>query len=150
MTSKFLDNTGKRILHLLQANARISFSEIGRQIGMSTPAVIERVQKMEDAGIIAGYTVHIDPKALGYTVHAFIRLKTKPHWYPKIRELAQTLPPIMACHHVTGTDAFIMEARFMSVEDLEPFLEHFKDIGETSTSIVMSSYVDNHSPPIPD
>lgn len=139
---KLIDSTAWRIIELLQANARLSYAEIGRQVGLSTPAVIERIQKMETAGIITGYHAAIDAKKIGVGVLAFIRLQTTTRWYAAVKDLAENCPEIRECYHVTGTDSFVMKIAVESIEALEIFIKRFHGLGETSTSIIMSTVVE--------
>lgn len=136
-SEKLLDETGKRILRALQEDARISFAELGRQLGLSAPAVAERVRKMEEAGLITGYhaEIHVEtPRLL-----AFVRIHTAATRYPHIIERARALPEVQECHHVTGADAFILKIEATSTEHLERLIAKFSPYGETTTSIVLSS-----------
>jgi Lrp/AsnC family leucine-responsive transcriptional regulator len=138
---KILDRIGRKLLQALQENARLSYSELGRQLGLSAPAVAERVRKMEDVGLITGYHAEVNPVQLGYGVLAFIRLTTPTEKYPRVLELAQRLPEIRECHHVTGGEAFILKVLATSIPHLESIIALLSAYGATSTSIVLSSPV---------
>jgi Lrp/AsnC family transcriptional regulator, leucine-responsive regulatory protein len=138
---KILDPVGRKLLRALQENARLSFSELGRQLGLSGPAIAERVRKLEELEIITGYHAEINPAALGYGVMAFIRLTTTTEKYPRVLELAQRLPEIRECHHVTGNEAFIMKVLATSIPQIESIIAQLSAYGATSTSIVLSSPV---------
>jgi Lrp/AsnC family transcriptional regulator, leucine-responsive regulatory protein len=138
---KMLDPIGRKLLRALQENARLSYSELGRQLGLSSPAVAERVRKMEEAELITGYHAEVDPAQLGYGVLAFIRLTTSTEKYPHVLELARRLPEIRECHHVTGGEAFIMKILATSIPHLESLIAQLSVYGATSTSIVLSSPV---------
>ena len=125
----------------MQENARLSYSELGRQLGLSAPAVAGRVRKMEEAGLITGYHAEVNPAQLGYGVLAFIRLTTSTDKYPRVLELAQRLPEIRECHHVTGGEAFILKVLATSIPHLESIIAQLSAYGATSTSIVLSSPV---------
>jgi len=138
---KLLDATAKRLLVLLQENARLSYSELGRQVGLSTTAVIDRIHRLEDAGLVTGYRAELDREKLGLSVLAFVRLQTSPERYPAVLALVETLPAVLECHHVTGEESFVIKLVVTTVAELEPLIEQLSQFGRTSTSIVMSSAV---------
>lgn len=139
---KILDLVGRKLLSALQENARLSYSELGRQLGLSGPAVAERVRKLEEAEIITGYHAEVNPAQLGFGVLAFIRLTTTTDKYPRV--LAQRLPEIRECHHVTGSEAFILKVLATSIPHLESIIAQLSAYGGTGTSIVLSSPVSKH------
>jgi Lrp/AsnC family transcriptional regulator, leucine-responsive regulatory protein len=141
---KLLDPVGRKLLRAVQENARVSFSELGRRVGLSAPAVAERLHKLEEAEIITGYHAEVTPAALGYGVMAFIRLATSTEKYPRVLDMAQRLPEIRACHHVTGSEAFILQVLATSIPQLESIIAQLSACGATSTSIVLSSPVRKH------
>ena len=138
-----LDRVGWQLLRVLQEDARLSFSELGRRIGLSSPAVAERVRRMEDLGIITSYRTLVDPAKLGYPTMAFIHLITLGDQHTAIQKLAHTLSEILECHHVTGRDAYIIKAVVSSMTHLEHVISQLRPLGETETSIVLSSPVKN-------
>ncbi|CAG0936888.1 HTH-type transcriptional regulator LrpC [Thermoflexales bacterium] len=142
---RVLDATGRKLLRALQENARLSYSELGRQVGLSAPAAAERVRRLEEAELIIGYHAEVDPAAMGYGVLAFIRLTTSTDKYPRVLELAQRLSEIRECHHVTGGEAFIMKVLATSIPHLESIIAQLSIFGATSTSIVLSSPVRKYS-----
>ena len=142
---RILDPVGRKLLQAVQENARLSFSELGRRVGLSAPAVAERLRKLEEFEIINGYYAEVDPAALGYGVTAFIRLTTSTDKYPRVLELAQRLPEIRECHHVTGGEAFILKVLATSIPHLESLIAQLSVFGATSTSIVLSSPVRKQS-----
>src|SRR4030095_933290 len=141
MTNKdFLaDQTNIKILYLLQKNPRMSISELARLIKMSNPAAKERVVRLEEGGIISGYRLELDPKELGYTVTAFVRVRPAPGQLPKIAELARQIPEVAECHRVTGEDCFILKLYLREIASLDRILDRFLAFGQTTTSIVHSS-----------
>jgi Lrp/AsnC family leucine-responsive transcriptional regulator len=147
--SPLLDDVNRRLLAELQADPRMTMSALARRVGMSAPAVTERVQRMERAGIIAGYRLEVDPAALGLPVAAFVRIRPTPGQLPKIAALATRLPQISECHRVTGEDCFLLKVHAPSIEDLEQTLDAFLVHGNTVTSIVVSSPVPPRSLPLP-
>ena len=138
---RLLDRTGLAILRALQKNARLSFSELGRQVALSSPAVAERVRKMEAAGIISGYHARVEPEKVGLPIMAFILLKIRTERYPDIFSLARRLSEILECHHVSGGESFIMKVVVSSIPHLEEVIEKLSPYGETSTLVVLSSPV---------
>jgi Lrp/AsnC family leucine-responsive transcriptional regulator len=138
---KHLDDIGRQILRALQEDARISFSELGRRVGLSSPAVAERVRRMEEAGIILGYRATVDFERVGYPITAFIRVNTSG---PKVREadeMVKAIPEVLECHHLTGDDCFILKVAVSSVRHLEEVICQMGTYGQTTTSIVLSSPV---------
>jgi Lrp/AsnC family leucine-responsive transcriptional regulator len=142
---KILDPVGRKLLQAVQANARLSFSKLGRRVGLSAPAVAERLRKLEEFEIITGYHAEVNSAALGYGVMAFIRLTTTTEKYPRVLDLAQRLPEIRECHHVTGSEAFILKVLATSIPQLEALIAQLSVFGATSTSIVLSSPVRKHN-----
>jgi Lrp/AsnC family leucine-responsive transcriptional regulator len=136
-----VDEIDWKILVELQENARVSFAEIGRRVGLTTPAIIERVHKMEDAGIITGYRVEIDPAKVGLPVTAFIRMSITGVDYSHIIEVAEESKEVLECHRGTGGDSFIMKVAVASVEHLQTIIDKLTPYGITTTAIVLSSPV---------
>lgn len=134
-----LDDIGWRILAALQADGRVSFAELGRRVHLSTPAVAERVRKMEDAGIIAGYHARIDFAAVGLPIRAIVRVKTNRLSYERAKTLVARTPEAVACHHLTGADDLIIEVAVRSVAHLEDVLDDLRPIGDHVTSIILST-----------
>ena len=139
---KLLDRIGLNILAALQENARMPLARIGEKVGLSAPAVAERVKKLEEVGIITGYHARIDPEAMGRSVAAFIELTTEARHYPAVKSLAADLPEVTSCHHVSGEASFILHVRVDAVADLEPLVARFSPLGQTQTAIVLSTPVD--------
>jgi Lrp/AsnC family leucine-responsive transcriptional regulator len=136
-----LDEIGLRILDELQRDARLSFAELGRRVHLSTPAVAERVRRMEDAGIITGYHAAVNPAALGLAIWAIIRLKANQQNYERVRSAVVEIPEVIECHHVTGADDLVMSVLVGSVGHLEAVLDRLRPFGDHVTSIVLSSPV---------
>jgi Lrp/AsnC family leucine-responsive transcriptional regulator len=136
-----LDATDLRIITELQRSARLSLAELGRRVGLSPPAVAERIGRLEAAGVIVGYRVELDPRALGYALSAIIRVRPAPRELAKVAEIARQTPEIVECHRVTGEDCFVARAHLRSVGHLETVIDRFAPFGQTTTSIVQSSPV---------
>jgi Lrp/AsnC family leucine-responsive transcriptional regulator len=144
-----LDARNVEILALLGGNPRMSVSELARSVGMSAPATRERIQRMEEAGVIRGYRLEIDSAALGYPIAAFIRVRPMPGKLPKIAELALSLPQVVECPRITGEDCFIVKVGLDSLDNLDVILDQFLVYGQTTTSIVQSTPVPPRHLPLP-
>lgn len=136
-----IDSIDWKILKELQENARTSFAELGRRVGLTTPAVIERVRKLEDAQIITGYRAEIDASKVGLPITAFIRMSISGVDYSRIIEVAQSSKEILECHRGTGGDSFIIKVAVSNVEHLQNLIDKLVPYGITTTSIVLSSPV---------
>jgi len=136
-----IDEIDWKILKELQINARISFAELGRRVGLTTPAVIERVRKLEDVGIITGYRVEIDTAKVGLPITAFVRMSISGVDYSHIIEVAEHSSEILECHRGTGNDSFIMKVAVADVGHLQMLIDKLTPYGITTTSIVLSSPV---------
>ena len=139
-----------RLLEELQTDPRLPMAELGRRIGMSAPAVTERVRRMEEAGIILGYRLDINPVPLGLAICAYIRVRPNPGQLPKIAELAGQIPEVVECHRITGDDCFILKVYFPAMDQLDRLLDLLLLYGLTTTSIVQSSPVPLRPRPLPD
>ena len=136
-----MDDIDKNILKELQQDARLSFAELGRRVGLTTPAVIERVRKLEDAGIITGYRAEIDMSKVGLPIMAFVRMSITGVDYSHIIEVAKSSAEVLECHRGTGGDSFIMKVAVASVEHLQEVIDRLVPYGITTTTIVLSSPV---------
>jgi Lrp/AsnC family transcriptional regulator, leucine-responsive regulatory protein len=136
-----LDAMNRRILEELQADARLSIAELARRISLSAPAVAERVQRLERAGVITGYHARVDPKALGYPLAAVVRVSPATRQLHRIPEIARQTPEVVECHRITGEDCFFLKLHLRSIDELEALLDRFTPFGRTTTSIVHSSPV---------
>jgi Lrp/AsnC family transcriptional regulator, leucine-responsive regulatory protein len=136
-----LDATNRLILAELQEDARLSIAELGRRVGLSSPAVADRLQRLERDGVIIGYRAHVDPRSLGFALAVVIRIRPAPRQIAKVAELARATPEVVECHRITGEDCFFMKAHVRDVEHLEEIIDRFVVFGQTTTSIVQSSPV---------
>ena len=141
---KLLDPLGWKLLLELQTDARISFAELGRRVGLSTPAVAERVRRMEDEGIIRAYRAEIDPSSVGLPITAFIRMSIVGNVLEKLTERVHAMPEIVECHRGTGEDSFILKVNVVSVEQLKDVIDRLTPFGTTSTSLVLSSLIERN------
>jgi Lrp/AsnC family leucine-responsive transcriptional regulator len=140
-TEAALDDTGRRLIAQLQTDARLSLAELGRRVGLSSPAVAERLARLEAAGVIRGYRADIDPRALGYALSVVIRIRPAPRELRKVADVARETPEIVQCDRVTGEDCYVMRAHVRDVEHLEEVIDRFAIYGQTTSSIVQSSPV---------
>ena len=139
---KLLDRIGLKILSVLQENARMPLSRIGSKVGLSAPAVAERMRKLEEAGVIKGYHAKIAPAAVGRPVSAFINLTTDSRNYPAVKALAADMHQITACYHISGGASFIIHVLVADLPELESVVERLSPFGQTQTSIVLSTPVE--------
>jgi Lrp/AsnC family leucine-responsive transcriptional regulator len=146
--ANLLDAINLRLLKELQGDGRLGMAELGRRIGMSAPAVAERVQRLERAGVIVGYRAELDPRALGFPVAAVVRVRPAPGRLQRIPEVAREVPEVSECYRITGEDCFLMKLHLRSIDDLEDVLDRFTPYGLTTTSIVHSAPVPHRGPPL--
>ena len=136
-----LDSTNRQLIGALQEDARLSLAELGRRVGLTAPAVAERVARLEEAGVIRGYHADVDPRALGLELSVVLRIRPATRMIAKVAELAQATPEVTECHRVTGEDCFVMRLHVRDVVHLEELIDRFVLYGQTTTSIVQSSPV---------
>jgi Lrp/AsnC family leucine-responsive transcriptional regulator len=146
--NQLLDPINRRLLQELQADARVTMAELGRRINLSAPAVAERVQRLERAGVITGYRAEVDPKAIGFPIAAVVRVRPTTRQLQKIPELAREIPEVVDCHRITGEDCFFVKLHLRSMDDLEEILDRFIVLGQTTTSIIHSSPVVGRALPL--
>lgn len=130
------------IIQLVQSNARVSFAEIGRRVGLSPPAAAERLRRLEDAGVILGYHAKISPARLGLGMLAIIEMQVKRADYHRFEKAIQKLEWILECHHVAGRASFYLKAVVPDPGGLELLIGHLSQFGDTATSLVLSTVLD--------
>lgn len=140
-TFRLLDAVNRQILGLLQEDARLSYSEIGRRVGLTAPAVAERVRRMEEAGIISGYHAAVDPAALGYPVTVYIHVTANDGRCDAIRDYATDQPSVTECYCITGGNDILIKGSFESVQALEALVRVLTRYGSVSTSLVLATYL---------
>ena len=139
-----LDETDWAILRELQEDARLSYAEIGRRVGLSSPAVQERTRRLEDVGIIKGYHADIDPTKIGFPIIAHSRLRqVNGRDRAKVIELIETIHEIVHCIDITGEDGFVLTIIASSHAHLDHILMQFVPYGQTITGILMKTFVEN-------
>jgi Lrp/AsnC family leucine-responsive transcriptional regulator len=138
-TEKLLDETGWALLCALQEDARSTFAELGRRVGLTAPAVADRMRRLEAAGIITGYHAAVNPAKLGLGLTAIIRFKAAGEPYERIIGVIKGCPEIIECHDVTGDDCMTLTAVVSSVEHLQELIARLTPYGASNTAIVLSS-----------
>ncbi|QND51836.1 Lrp/AsnC family transcriptional regulator [Phyllobacterium sp. 628] len=142
------DVTDARILVLLNSNARLPMSELAREMGMTAPGVSDRVRRLEDAGIIRGFVLDVDPKALGYQIRAMVRIRPLPGKLHIVEKIIQETPQFIECDKITGDDPFLGRLVVHSIEEMDRVLEALSEHAVTSTSVIKSSSVLRRLPPL--
>lgn len=139
-----LDAIAWKILETLQQSARLSFAELGRKIGLSTPAVAERVRRLEEAGVITGYHAALNMAKLGVPIRVLVRLTIHGGDLQVSRTVKaiKEMPEISRCHRITGAESFVIEADVVSIRHMEALIDRLSTLGATSTSTVLSSPVE--------
>lgn len=143
------DPRNVELLALLREDPRLALSALARRIGMSAPAVRERLLRMEEAGVIRGYRLELDPAALGYPIAAFVRVRPAPGQLSRVADLARRMAQVVECHRVTGDDCFVLKVHLASLDELDVVLDQFLAFGQTITSIIQSSPVPARGLPLP-
>jgi Lrp/AsnC family leucine-responsive transcriptional regulator len=143
-----IDQIDEKIVGELLEDGRLPIAELGRRVNLSSPAVAERVKRLERAGVITGYRAQVDPRAFGYELLAIVRVKPAARQLPKIPELAAEIPQVVECHRITGEDCFYLKVYLRSIDELSGLLDQFLVYGETTTSIVNSTPIPLRDPPL--
>jgi Lrp/AsnC family leucine-responsive transcriptional regulator len=146
--AKLLDEVNLRLLEELSREGRLGMAELGRRVGMSAPAVAERVQRLERAGVITGYRAEVDPAAVGFPVSAVVRIRPAPGQLQRIPEVARETPEVVECYRITGEDCYLIRLHLRAIDDLEDTLDRFTPYGLTTTSIIHSAPVPRRGPPL--
>jgi Lrp/AsnC family leucine-responsive transcriptional regulator len=136
-----VDDVNWRILGLLQENARASYAEIGRQVGLTPTAVAERVRRLEDVGVIRGYRVLLDVSALGFGITAYVRFAVRPGHSAQLVRLCAQLDEVLEAHRLTGEDSYLLRVVVTSIGHMEKVIDRLLPLGQPSTSIVLSTPV---------
>jgi Lrp/AsnC family leucine-responsive transcriptional regulator len=133
-----LDKRDRSIIKALQQDARQSLSALGKRIGLSQPAVSERVKKLEDAGVICGYSARIDLRAIGLRLQAIVRVRTTHEHIQRYVALFESMPEVLDAVRVTGDDCFVVRCAFAEPEDLERVVDTLAVHGSITTALVLS------------
>ena len=137
-----VDRTDRRILAELQSDGRLSLAELGRRVGLSSPAVADRLSRLRRDGVITGVHARVDPRALGLALSAVIRIRPAPGLLRNVAALAVETPEVVECLRVTGDDCYVMRAHVRDVLHLEEVLDRFAVLGQTTTAVVQSAPVE--------
>src|SRR5271156_446425 len=148
MSAAPLDAIDRRIVAELQAAPRLRVAELARRIGLSGPAVADRLRRLEDTGTLC-YRAEVSPRALGYTICAIVRISPTGGGLRLIPGIAAEVPNVTECYRITGEDCYFLKVWLPSIEDLEPILDLFPPHGRTTTSIVHSAPVPPRPLPVP-
>ncbi len=149
MTDAQFDDRDRRILALLARDGRQSLREIGGAVGLSAPAVRDRILRLMEGGVITGFTVDINPRALGYTLEAVVRIEPLPGKLARVRQTLEETPEVTECLGITGDDCFIARLLLREMSDLDRLLGPLHDMARTSTSLVKTTPIARRLPPIP-
>lgn len=143
-----LDPTDIRILEALVENARVSTAELARSVGLSSPSVAERIRRLEEAGVITGYSATVSVAAIGRPISAWLRIRPVPGALEKVAEILRSIPEIVECDRITGEDCFLARASLKSIAEMEAMIDRIIPYAMTNTSIIQSSPVARRLPPL--
>lgn len=143
-----IDPIDRKILETLLADARLPLKQLALRVGLSSPAVAERLRRLEERQVIRRYTIDIDPRALGFTLQAIVRIKPLPGKLQAVQKLVAELPEVAECDKVTGDDCFVARLHLRSMEQLDDILDRVVDRAQTSSAIVKSQVVARRAPPL--
>lgn len=141
-----LDSINQKIIAALQANARVSYAELARRVHLSPPAVAERIRKLEEAGVITGYTLKVDLEKAGYPIVALVQCKVFRTQEKAFKALLLACGEVVECYNVTGEQAFIVKVATPSLSRLDEILEEFCTLSDTNTMVILSKPVDRILP----
>lgn len=142
-----LDDLDQGILALLLRDARVSLKDLAEQVGLSPPSVSERVKKLEERGVIRGFTIEINPEALGYPLQAIVRIRPLPGKLHVVQKMLEQTPEFTQCDKVTGDDCFVARLYVQTIQQLDGILDRIADKAETSTAIVKAETIRRRPPP---
>lgn len=143
LTEKSLDSIDKKIIDILQKNARTPIKEIAKEVFLSSPAVSARIEKLEKSGIIIGYQAQINPFLFGYNIRAFINLEVEPFQKKEFYPFIQAIPNVIECNCVTGDYSMLISVVFQTTVQLDHFINELQNFGRTKTQIVFSTSVEH-------
>lgn len=136
-----MDDIDRKLLQLLQNNARMPIKYLASEVSLSSPAVSARIERLERQGIIRGYTLDLDPLRLGYHILAYINLDMSPTEKPKFIPFISSITNVLECNCVTGSFSMLMKVCYPSTQELDAFIGELQQFGKTETQIVFSSPV---------
>lgn len=136
-----LDKIDKAVLRYLQEDARTPYSKLGRKVGLTGPAVAERVRRLEEMKVITGYHATINYASVGYPISAVMEVTYSSSHAQRMYSLASKLPEILECRHVTGNSSVVLHVVARSIQHLETLMKAVQAVGTTQTSIILSTPV---------
>jgi Lrp/AsnC family leucine-responsive transcriptional regulator len=139
-----VDSINWKILDCLQRNARQSNTDISKKVGISSPAVAERIRKMEDSGIIKSYIANVSPYATGYQLRALITVRAFMGRLKPFLEKVKSFNEVINCYRITGNENIVMEVVLDNQKHLETFIDQLITYGETKTQIILSNVIENN------
>jgi Lrp/AsnC family transcriptional regulator, leucine-responsive regulatory protein len=137
-----MDVTDYKIIEMLQTDGRISMKDLGKIVGLTSPAVSERVKRLEESGIITGYKAIVNPEKLNKIIKAFITVGLPGDKYKEFLELAENKNSIIECHHITGDDCLVLKVIVKNMDELERLIDDIKALGRTKTSVILSTPIE--------
>jgi Lrp/AsnC family transcriptional regulator, leucine-responsive regulatory protein len=140
-----MDITDYRIIELLQEDGRISMKDLGKVVGLTSPAVSERVKRLEESGVIQGYKAIVNPDKLGRVIKSFINISLPSENYTNFIEYAKGDNRIVECHHITGEDCLLLKVIVKDMYELEKVIDKIKQVGRTKTSVILSTIIEAKS-----
>ncbi|MBD8893271.1 Lrp/AsnC family transcriptional regulator [Roseibium litorale] len=143
-----IDDVDRCLLEALLEDARLPLKELAARVGMSSPGVSDRLKRLEENGVIRGFTLDVDPKALGYLFQTIVRVRPLPGNLHVVQKALQDTPQITECDKVTGEDCFVVRMHVRSMEELDQVLDKIAEKAETSTAVVKSQPVIRRLPPV--
>ena len=148
MVGNTLDAIDRALLRLLAEDGRTAIADLAREVGLSAPSTAERLRRLETQGVIGRFTIEIDPRALGYTMQAIVRVRPLPGQLHLVEEALRRIPEFVECDKVTGEDCFVCRLYLRSIEDLDGILSKVADRAETNSAIVKSTPIARRLPPL--
>ncbi|MEM9550863.1 MAG: Lrp/AsnC family transcriptional regulator [Pseudomonadota bacterium] len=146
--SKVLDQTDHQIVEILESRGRTSLADVGKEVGLTGPAVGERLRGLQDNGFVTGFGARIDPRRFGYAIQALVRIKPRSGQLHIVEKMIEDQPRFVSCDRVTGDDCYVARLLLKDVAELDEILLPFHDRAETNTSIVKSFLFEHRLPPL--
>ena len=143
-----MDKIDSELIKILHADAKTPLKELARQVDLSSPSTSERLKRLEERGVIAGYTLRVNHSSIGYPLRAIVRVNPLPGQLKHVQSLIEKTPEIVECDKVTGDDCFICKIYLKSIEQLDLILDRISEFAQTNSSIVKSSPVKRRLPPL--
>lgn len=145
---KKIDETDKKIISILQENARIPLKELAKKVFLSSPSVSARLEKLESEGVITGYHASVNPLIMNYPIKAFVNLELEPNQKPEFYTYIEKIPNVVECDCVTGAYSMLIMVYFESTDELDHFIDRLQHFGKTKTQIVFSTSVPHREVPV--